>query len=582
MDAEQAQEGAATTIKVAGAISGVVQLAGAEPTVGALRAECARVAGTAAPAIKLICGGKTLQDDAKPLSEYRVGAASRVLVTKGAGAAAALGAAAAEQQRRDAHAARLEKLKAVADKLSGRGDGRGLTDKYEFDLQNQDGTRLALDPADRRALVMGLALHAKGQASLAAALRAARAGRRGGGDGGGAGAGGGAGPSQPAGGAAAAGPAGPGYGGEAGEKLRAALEELLLAEEAFDLVGDKQLLQAVDNVAMLLLDIVWCSYLLRDVGRLGRVRMLHGGFSPEIATYVRLEAMEGVVAFHVGDRDAAARHLAAAQERYQKLQVSPQSLAALREMGYSKQEASRALRFCSGDVGAAVPFIADQRQRQEERAAERRRQRSWLSERAAFGKTPRGVYVDRVPLEQLVGLGYERGLAAEALRAAENDLQAALDTLGDAVKSGALQLAVLAQQIKEEQEGPQQDVKAKHVRRLVEMGFPEKAARLALRESGGSFEDAVEQLAAALGGGDAAMADAAGGGAGGSSSEGSSSGGSSASSEVDSEAERLEASLVDVVRGGGDDPTAAYDVDLEEEAAAVARYTAALSQQQGR
>lgn len=37
--------------------------------------------------------------------------------------------------------------------------------------------------------------------------------------------------------------------------------------------------------------------------------------------YVRLDAMEGVVAYHSGDREAAARHLAAAQGRWQKLQV---------------------------------------------------------------------------------------------------------------------------------------------------------------------------------------------------------------------------------------------------------------------
>jgi hypothetical protein len=38
-------------------------------------------------------------------------------------------------------------------------------------------------------------------------------------------------------------------------------------------------------------------------------------------SYVRLEAMEGVVAFHCGDAAAAARHLSAAQERWQRLQV---------------------------------------------------------------------------------------------------------------------------------------------------------------------------------------------------------------------------------------------------------------------
>ncbi len=149
----------------------------------------------------------------------------------------------------------------VVEKLSGRGDGRGLTDKYEFELQNQAGTRLTLAPADRKALVMGLALHSQGQASLAAATKVARRAARGGlaaaaaeagQDGGGDGAS-----------ISAAPPMGRSSGGRGGgegggrQMLTRALEELLLAEEAFDLVADKSLLQAVDNVAMLLLDIVW-------------------------------------------------------------------------------------------------------------------------------------------------------------------------------------------------------------------------------------------------------------------------------------------------------------------------------------
>ncbi|KIZ05684.1 NEDD8 ultimate buster 1 [Monoraphidium neglectum] len=478
---------------------------------------------------------------------------SRVLVTKGAGAAAALGVAEAAQQQQSANEARLEKLKAAA-------------------------------PAA-----------APEEAGASAAPAAAGAEEEG------------------------AGNAGPG----AEAALRQALEELLLAEEAFDLVADKQLLQAIDNVAMLLLDIVWCSYLLRDVGRLGvsaerlarargmlarahgpnleRLRQLHGG-SPESATYVRLEAMEGVVAFHVGDRPAAARSLRAAQERYDRLQVSPQSLAMLQEMGYHTQESSRALRFCSGDVAAAVSFIGEQRAKQRERAADRKRQRAWHSERAQYGKTQRGAYVDREPLEQLVTLGYERALAAEALRAADNDMHA---RHGDRVKAGALQLAILARQIQEAEQGPQ-DVQRKHVRRLVEMGFGERDARVALKAAGGSFRRAVERLAgrgdrdeemAGAGGGAGDSARRGGGcssrrgasgangaghrrgggnGGGGSDVSGSSSGESSA--EADSEEERLERSLVDSVRGrgGGDDPTAAYDVDLEEEAEAIRRYTALL------
>lgn len=83
-----------------------------------------------------------MQDDAKLLCEYGLTAASRVLVTKGAAGAAAGGGAgslSAEEARAAAEQARaehLDRLRAAAAKISGR-DGRGLSDKYEFSLENQ-------------------------------------------------------------------------------------------------------------------------------------------------------------------------------------------------------------------------------------------------------------------------------------------------------------------------------------------------------------------------------------------------------------------------------------------------------------
>lgn len=147
------------TVRVAGAISGVLQLDSA--TVGSLRREAARLAGCDASTVKLICGGKTLtvrsrgagrsaclcavwnitlacawaphgphsargrrlarmqaplppprqQDDSKALREYGWNPNSRVLVTRGAAAGAALGAAAAAASAADAREARIDKLK---------------------------------------------------------------------------------------------------------------------------------------------------------------------------------------------------------------------------------------------------------------------------------------------------------------------------------------------------------------------------------------------------------------------------------------------------------------------------------------
>jgi hypothetical protein len=79
-----------------------------------------------------------LQDDAKPLRAYNVTANSRVLVTRGAAAHSAdVATAEAAAGTEEARSAKLERLKAAADRMAARGDGRGLTDRYEFSLENQ-------------------------------------------------------------------------------------------------------------------------------------------------------------------------------------------------------------------------------------------------------------------------------------------------------------------------------------------------------------------------------------------------------------------------------------------------------------
>lgn len=55
-----------------------------------------------------------------------------------------------------------------------------------------------------------------------------------------------------------------------------------------------------------------------------------------------------------------------------------------------------------------------------------------------------GKYVDLAALQQLTGMGYEEGLAAEALRQADNAVDAALDTLTSPEANTALQQALEA------------------------------------------------------------------------------------------------------------------------------------------
>jgi hypothetical protein len=52
----------------------------------------------------------------------------------------------------------------------------------------------------------------------------------------------------------------------------------------------------------------------------------------------------------------------------------------------------------------------------QKRQADRAKQRAWQNDRVRYGKTDGGKYVDQHSLDQLVSLGYELPLAAEALR----------------------------------------------------------------------------------------------------------------------------------------------------------------------
>lgn len=72
-------------------------------------------------------------------------------------------------------------------------------------------------------------------------------------------------------------------------------------------------------------------------------------------------------------------------------------------------------RQCSIDTASAsvlCPLCCDAQKRREERE----QQRQWQRDRVQYGKTDAGNYVDQRNLEQLMTLGYDMPVAAEALR----------------------------------------------------------------------------------------------------------------------------------------------------------------------
>jgi hypothetical protein len=107
------------------------------------------------------------------------------------------------------------------------------------------------------------------------------------------------------------------------------------------------------------------------------------------------------------------------------------------EAGFDARRARRALRACESDPGEALDWLLAQRDAARRAAARRRDARAREARRRGLGRTAAGRPVDPDALDRLVEFGFPRAAAAAALRAADNDLPAALDALGSAGPAGS-------------------------------------------------------------------------------------------------------------------------------------------------
>ncbi|URE43888.1 Ribonuclease III domain [Musa troglodytarum] len=225
---------------------------------------------------------------------------------------------------------------------------------------------------------------------------------------------------------------------------------------------DPKLTEITDNVPILQLDIVWCYFMLQDISHLAvagirlvkarkgfehshgkdsmHLRCLQAGCQAELAIYLRMELLEGVVAYHSGNFKEARKALSSAQVKYVQLQVPDEALSMLMGMGYKEKAAKRALRMTGQDVQLAVDFLVEEQARKMRRKQEDIWRQTEILEQKRYGATPRNKPVNLQELNNLVSIGFERDLAAEALRVNENDAQKALDLLTDPEKNCALQL----------------------------------------------------------------------------------------------------------------------------------------------
>ncbi|KAL1326273.1 hypothetical protein AAHE18_13G216700 [Arachis hypogaea] len=343
-------------------------------------------------------------------------------------------------------------------------DGSLPVEDFNIEVEDQSGKKVRLgSETDQRAVMMGLMLHAKGK-------RLIKQGN-----------------------------------------YKDALEVLSMGEESFSLC-DPKVIELIDNVPILQIDMVWCYFMIRDIrwlsdagkrlemARVGierahgkdsfRLRLLQGGRYPELALHLRLELLEGVVTYHSGQLDKSRKALDSAKAKFNQLQVPDEALSFLMSMGYKERDAKRALRMNNQDVGSAIDFLAEETTKKLQKQEEDIRRRTEIREQKRYGMTPLKKAVDLERLKELVSIGFDKELAAEALRRNENDTQKALDDLTNPETNSALQVHIESRKRKRQKQATETQIE-----KIVHMGF-ERSRVVAAFEVGGTLEEVIQRLTA--------------------------------------------------------------------------------------
>ncbi|KAB5514605.1 hypothetical protein DKX38_028511 [Salix brachista] len=473
-------------LKVAGTWAGLLEVETENWTVPMLREEIAKRSNMGTESINLIFAGKVLKDgtseEKSSLSQLGIKNNSKILacrVSVEEGKTLKNELLADDERNR-----RLARIKAAVTALSKRhADGALPMEDFDIQLEDQSGNKVHFSETDRLAIMTGLMLHTSGKRFIRKQM------------------------------------------------FTEALEALTMGEEAFSLCNPKSI-ELVDNIPILQIDMVWCYFMLRDIAWIAvaglrlknareglerahgkdssRFRLLQAGRTSELALYLRLELLEGVVAYHSGQFDKSRKFLASAQEKFFQLQVPDEALSLVMSMGFGEGDAKRALRMSNQDIQSAVNFLVVEREKREQKREDDIRRRNeimqgaetvWsytFKESCGSPKTDRGglhrvsrhlnIFVSDVPLRAPQCGRFEKELAAEALRKNENDTQKALDDLTNPEANTALQRNIELRKRRRQQRATEATIE-----QLVSMGF-ERSRVIGAVQAGGSLEQAMHQL----------------------------------------------------------------------------------------
>ncbi|KAL3854064.1 hypothetical protein ACJMK2_013345 [Sinanodonta woodiana] len=416
-----------------------------------LRQKVAHDVGIPVDQTKIICNGHIV-NGATSLQDQGIKNGCRLLLL-------CLSVTEAEASRQQEQISQLMETRHAAELLSARAENED-DDEYSVQIADQSGRPLQLPPEERKALTLAMTLHEKGRTAM----------KR--------------------------------------KEVNLALSLLLEADKEFRRCS-AGILTAVDNYAVLCLDIVWCYLHLKNIEELpdaaerlkkseecfhksygldlSRLTAVKGETGTQLALYVRLHLLQGIVAFHQHNIPQAHHYIQQAEQELNRLDVDGATLTEVMTMGFSEREARLALRASNGDLQGAVVHIMKRREEKEDnkKKAKDVSKRNRLAK--ILGNTASGARVNVENYELLVSMGFPKGASAEALRQANNDVSQALEVLQNHPN-------LLSLPDPSDPKPNMEEISDELVAQIIAMGFDPEMARRALAMNWSNLEKAMNDL----------------------------------------------------------------------------------------
>nr|XP_014346872.1 PREDICTED: NEDD8 ultimate buster 1 [Latimeria chalumnae] len=194
-----------------------------------------------------------------------------------------------------------------------------------------------------------------------------------------------------------------------------------------------------------------------------------GSCGRESVLFLRLYLLQGIVCYHKGDEKTASNYFTKARDLHQNLNVDPDKMQLLLDMGFSETESRLGLRACQGDINLASNHISNRR---EEKAQLKKEEKEKREKRLGAINTLRGM-------------GYSERSAARALHKAKGDLDEAFLILIENPEY---------LQLRDDNPGPSNGVSQENISCLQYLGFEASNAEAALRQFGGNLQAASQML----------------------------------------------------------------------------------------